>query len=453
MGQIKVLFWFDVEDFINPESEEALLAILELLDRRGLVGIFKLVGEKIRMLEAHGRTDIIERLKRHEIGYHTNLHSVHPVVTEYLEPCGFAEGAAEFERREGSGYHDLNRITGVASDCYGQPGLAWAPQVYPVLRHWGIQAYLDVHNQITLAHRPFWYGGLLNLTSLKGAMSLPLREGGLEKAIQDFDRLCAEQAGEEIGIISLFYHPTEFVFSEFWDGVNFAKGNNPPPDQWVKPPFRPDGEMKRLLSRVEQFVDYTLSKENVEYIGTNQLVQLEQSEQRRLTNYEVMQLALQVDHELSYVVEGNLSLSASELFWIFRQHLLDGDTTPVMVYGPEVGLASDPLAGRCKVADLLASLESPLPKVYGYQQLPDTFQVKEYRVSPVDMTCTLASIVRHKLGPEDEVELVRGRLAAADHASDGEWAKHWVIFPENLKVQHIVELSKLQTWTLKPALL
>ena len=161
MADIKVLFWFDVEDYINPESEEALLGLLELLDKRGITGIFKLVGEKARVLARHGRSDILDRLERHEIGYHTDWHSVHPVVTEYLEPLGFREGAEAFERIEGGGFRDVQRITGRAAGCYGQPGLAWAPQPYAALNRWGVRAYLDSHDQIALEGRPFWYGGLL----------------------------------------------------------------------------------------------------------------------------------------------------------------------------------------------------------------------------------------------------------------------------------------------------
>src|SRR5690606_6858230 len=123
--------------------------------------------------------------------------------------------------------------------CYGQPGLAWAPQAHPVLRRWNVPAYLDTHPQITMKGRPFWYGGLLHFTSLTGIMGLPLEEDGLERAKREFDRLCEAQQEEEAGFVSLFYHPTEFVFERFWDAVNFAKGSNPPRDKWKKPPFRP----------------------------------------------------------------------------------------------------------------------------------------------------------------------------------------------------------------------
>ncbi|MBO9610461.1 MAG: hypothetical protein J7639_31160 [Paenibacillaceae bacterium] len=454
MADIKVLFWFDVEDYINPESEEALLGILDLLDKRGITGIFKLVGEKARALARHGRSDILDRLKRHEIGYHTDWHSVHPVVTEYLEPLGFREGAEVFERIEGGGFRDVQRISGRAAVCYGQPGLAWAPQPYAALNRWGVRAYLDSHDQIALEGRPFWYGGLLNLTSLHGIMSLPLEDGALEPAKRSFDRLCAEQEQESVGFISIFYHPTEFVFAEFWDAVNFAKGNNPPASAWVKPAFRPEGHMRRFLDMVGEFVDYTLSRPDVSYVGTADVLALEQSAQtkRSLTESELIHLAARTEHELNYQVYDGWSLSAAELFGVYRRHVLGEEPIIETIYGPERDDPGDP-PFTARTEAIVDALRAPLPEVCGFKQLPDAFVVEGKRVSPAAMTGALAAIINGGRGNDDAVLLADRKLKAAEHAgSDGTWAKHWIIFPDDLQVPNIVAMSKLQAWTLKPAL-
>ncbi|MFS0726444.1 hypothetical protein [Paenibacillus sp. 1P07SE] len=485
MGDIKVLFWFDVEDFINPQSEEALVGILDLLDSRGIAGIFKFVGEKIRQLEAHGRTDIIERLSRHEVGYHTNWHSVPPVVTEYLEPLGFREGTDEFERREEEGQRDLERISGQPVICYGQPGQAWAPQVFPVLAKWGIRTYIDGHDQISLNQRPFWYGGLLNLTSLVGLMGMPLEEGALEPAKRRFDELCEMQKDEDIGLISIVYHPTEFVFAEFWDAVNFSGGKHPPPSAWVKPAARPAGDMQRYLDMLGEFVDYTLSREGVSYVMTGQLLAVERTDNRALSDEEVRRFAGLIGDQLNFVVDGTRNLSASELFWVFRQHLLGEESIPQLVYGPEREIgdelpgtvpgetveasqesqevqrvtAQDGGAARVQlpglyVQDLLNALKDELPTVCGFRQLPDFFVVGGHKVSPATMTCTMAAVIREGRQAEAPLQWISGQLAAGRYSStSGEWTKWWPIFTPDLKVPGILELARLQTWTLKPALL
>ncbi|WP_127588135.1 hypothetical protein [Paenibacillus koleovorans] len=476
MKPVYVLFWFDVEDFINDESEAALLGLLEMLDARSVKGIFKLVGEKARRLEQNGRTDIWNRLARHEVGYHTDWHSIHPVVTEYLEPLRFREGAAEFERREGQGFRDVGRITGQPVVCYGQPGAAWAPQTYPVLRKWGIHSYIDSHNQVTFHDKPFWYGGLLNLTTLTGLMGMPLRDGALGPAKHRFDELCEAQREEPFGIISIFYHPTEFVFEEFWDAVNFSKGNNPLREDWVKPRMRPPGDRQRFIDMVGEFVDYTLSRPNVSYITTGDLVGFERTNSAALSEDEVRRFAARTGDRLGYLTESESgrSLSAGELFSVYRCLLLGEEPLPELLYGPERDLPSDEQASELLLPELIAALREPLPRVEGFPMLPDRFRVGDVWVNPVDLACTMAAAIAAGAGEgerakavrtrseesaaavgiveEQVIPLVRGRLTAADHASDtAEWTKYWVIFPEKLQVPNIIEMSKLQAWTLKPA--
>ena len=43
-------------------------------------------------------------------------------------------------------------------------------------------------------------------------------------AVAKFDKSAEELRARGGGVISIYYHPTEFVTTEFWDGVNFARG-------------------------------------------------------------------------------------------------------------------------------------------------------------------------------------------------------------------------------------
>jgi len=120
--RIWVLLWFDTEDYILPASDDAALRLAQWLTERGIPATFKVVGEKARTLERRGRRDVIDALKKHDIGYHSNYHSVHPTPAMYLADMGWDDGVAEFVRREGPGYEDVRRIFGQAPSCYGQPG-------------------------------------------------------------------------------------------------------------------------------------------------------------------------------------------------------------------------------------------------------------------------------------------------------------------------------------------
>ena len=121
-GPVYVVLWFDTEDYIEPAADDAALRIANDLTALGVHATFKIVGEKARTLESRRRTDVIQALSKHAIGFHSNWHSLHPAPAEYLRRFGYIEGADEFQRREEPGVIDIKRIFGVAPVCYGQPG-------------------------------------------------------------------------------------------------------------------------------------------------------------------------------------------------------------------------------------------------------------------------------------------------------------------------------------------
>src|SRR5215467_8754544 len=100
---VYVVLWFDTEDYIEPAADDAALRIATDLEKAGVRATFKVVGEKARVLESRGRRDVIRALAQHDIGYHSNFHSIQPTPALYLRSMGWLDGAAEFERRERPG--------------------------------------------------------------------------------------------------------------------------------------------------------------------------------------------------------------------------------------------------------------------------------------------------------------------------------------------------------------
>ena len=100
-----------------------LLKLLELMHEYGVRATLKLCTKKYEQLIHNGRTDILELLADHELAFHMTNHSVHPIPSEYLDRMGFAQGALEFERREGQGFARLKSLTGQNLTSYGHPGV------------------------------------------------------------------------------------------------------------------------------------------------------------------------------------------------------------------------------------------------------------------------------------------------------------------------------------------
>ena len=64
MSVVYTLFWFDVEDYITPESDDALKGLLEVFEACGVQATWKMVAEKARVLEGRGRSDVVRLLQR-----------------------------------------------------------------------------------------------------------------------------------------------------------------------------------------------------------------------------------------------------------------------------------------------------------------------------------------------------------------------------------------------------
>ena len=135
MKQIKMLLWFDVEDYVTPESDDAFLRLLVMLDELGIRATIKFCTKKVELLKERGREDIFRYLPNHELCFHTTNHSVHPLPTEYLENYGFREGTEEFYRHEKAGFDWLTALIGQHPASYGHPGVAWAPQAFAAPRY------------------------------------------------------------------------------------------------------------------------------------------------------------------------------------------------------------------------------------------------------------------------------------------------------------------------------
>jgi hypothetical protein len=82
----------------------------------------------------------------------------------------------------------------------------------------------------------FWVGDLSDRDRKTG---LPGILEAVEKGCAQFKSICDRLRQEGGGLISIYYHPCEWVHQQFWDGVNFSRGANPPRERWKAPPQRP----------------------------------------------------------------------------------------------------------------------------------------------------------------------------------------------------------------------
>lgn len=477
---IYVILWFDTEDYLLPASDDAAKRVASLLTERGVPATFKVVGEKARTLERRGRSDVIAALKKHVIAYHSDFHSVHPTPSEYLADCGLLDGIAEFVRREGDGAADVRRIFKVRTlACYGQPGSSWAAQTVAGLKQIGVApsgvpCYVDEGTHIGLDDKPFWFAGALNVYHMGGNYTrMDLHDANAvepakKKVSAIAERLRAKDGG---GLISIFYHPCEWVHQQFWDGVNFSRGANPPREQWKAPPQRTVEETEGAFQRFGEYIDHIRSIPGVKFITAQDLPGLYPDLTRESVNeQEVAELATRLltgKANLNFEVVGNKAFSLADQFELFCRALdpIVGNTKSKSKLNTSAILGPDQLAGsnsvqRMTIAQFRDALIDASEFLATQQRVPARVFIGAEAVPPGNFLFALASAYQHhrkqgKLSEGDEIplgdnlQIVPARYVAKDTPN---LFGGWIIHKENFRAPKILEIARLQAWTLKPAL-
>jgi hypothetical protein len=469
---VYVVLWFDTEDYILPASDDAAKRLADFLTAQGVRANFKVVGEKARVLEARHRTDVIAALNRHEIGYHSNFHSQQPTIAEYESVLDWEQGAAEFDRRERAGFDDVARIFGHAPTCFGQPGSSWAPQAYAALKKWGVHVYLDDGQHVRLDGKPFWYGGLLNIFNIDAGRLLEPNEdwSNIEAAKSGFTSLHRQFSMQPAGgLVSFMFHPTQFVSQRFWDAVNFSNGANPPRSEWKLQPQLSHAQSEQAFKYFEDLIRHMKSLPDVRFITASQALELyrDKAQSRSYTPLEWMTIARHVTSQVSFQLHERYALSASEIFALLNaivaKSVSNGANEPIILrdtpYGPS-SAAFDVEPNQISEVSWSQFSRTALDVsrfLDRNHQIPNAVWMGSAAISPESYLHTLASVVPmllRKQSPLESVKILPAELAAGNWiAKDSLSIWNWPIFPPGFHAPHLMELARLQAWTLKPALL
>jgi hypothetical protein len=467
-----VVLWFDTEDYILTQDDDATKRLAEMLTRLGVRATFKIVGEKARVLESRGRRDVIAALQQHDIGYHSNTHSQQPTIAVYLQNAGWEDGRAEFYRREAEGARDVQRIVGRAPVAYGQPGSAWAPQAYPALREMGIRLYLDEADHVGIDDQPFYYGGMLNVFKMRSNLARMNLSGGtsLADGKATFTKSYEQLRKKGGGTISIYYHPNEWVHGEFWDAVNFSRGANPPRAEWKLPRTRPAPETEQAFRDFEEYVGFIKAQPGTRFVTATELLTIypDEAMARSFGKDDLLGLARSAQKEITFQRFDGYALSAANVFGLLTEAMaasiekstppsatnviaLDG---PARTYTPASGGVRSSSFRWIAFAQAVRETRDYLRTSH---RVPDEVWIGTESLSPPDYLATLGhafeDLVTSAKTPT-EVARVEGHYTADRYVAEdspGLWS--WPIFPEGFHAPKIMELARLQAWTLKPAVM
>ena len=467
---VYVYLWFDIEDYVTKESDGLVLKALEILRKYRIPVTCKVVAEKARALLANGRSDVIDAISGCDVGYHTDTHSRHPTVYEYIAKKNVLEGAEDFYAREGAGLQLVKRTFKTELSCFGHPGKSWAPHYYPALKRMGIPVYLDETPILDTNGAPYWYCGILNLNATTANFILFDRTFEDAKGIfrvkaqfkQMHDHLQANG-----GVVSILFHLHTAINKKFWDEVNFGRGKNRSPSKYVRPPAQPSHVTDRAWRDFEEFVRYVSSFEDVRFITARDAVKM----YKRPSPVEVDLEALKVlakgsRRRIDVMRVGGYTYSPAQVFSAVAIALREYKETRRVPRNLMVGEPLGPMEPR----DSEFQADRRIPKQQFLEACAwtaDYVETKSYmpsyvgiargaRLAPADFLSTASSVLTDLLSTGSmpaEVRLAKGTFLGTRYVSEEgfRFACKWSVLPPRFMAPAILDQIKLQTWTLVPA--
>jgi hypothetical protein len=324
-----------------------------------------------------------------------------------------------------------------------------------------IPLYLDETSHVNLNNRPFWYCGILTILELGDCV---VRTGWTDKDVRQactkFDRVYEKLIQEGGGIISIYYHPCEFVHRQFWDGVNFARGANPPRSEWKLPPMKSDEE--QAFDAFETYLDHIVNHSGVRLVTAREIPSLypDRVYTQPLMRSDIQTIAKTFQKRLSYVrLEGRIVSAAEGLLALshFVAKIDKGSQSKEIAMEFAYGPASTPqrfvTEGVFNWNAIQQAAQELLDTVHATKQLPSIIWVAGEPMRPEDFAVTLASLVAAERY-SGNIPMQQKELEAKQYIADDSprlWG--WVIFPKGFDAPHMMEIAKLQAWTIKPATL
>ncbi|MCK4260441.1 MAG: hypothetical protein KAX49_15805 [Halanaerobiales bacterium] len=497
MSKPKILLRFDTKDYITPESNVVLDALLNILEELNIKATFIVVGEKIKMLIDHGETAIIEKLQHHALGYHSYTHSLHPVAQEYLQNVNWETGIEKFLKTEETGHKIFVETFDQPPICYTQPGADWVPHAYIALQQWEIPLFFTEEKNsllnLTAQHQkqqPFLVNGILTLACNPTISDLTnLSSSTLNSAKYKFEwdyQTASQSMG--LGLIPIICHPERLITSgdQPWDMLNYANGKNKPRQEWQIPPLKSKHIYEEDLNAFKQFLIYLKENYELDWITAQDLVDIYQNriihkdrvidtltqgtcsidQTNTLEFSSILNIATHFRKEISFYGMGNIWLSPIQVASILCQTLLiraqegyfpSSVPIPTEIFFPEripevtvtknldrIGW-SELVQGSKKILHLIKTKTTFPPKIKVGVNI--WIELETFIGGVAQAIVTMAS--DHL--PQDRILLPNTKLQTKDYVKKIDQANwSWPIFSYGFQNCELLNYTELLSWTLKP---
>ena len=433
----EIIFSFDTEDYTSQRNADAILALANMFSEEDVPAHFAVVGLVAQQLSDWGRTDVIEAMRPHLIGFHSYRHTMHPTMAEMCDREDCSEATAEMEKLEQKGLDLLHRVFDGKPVMFAvPPGMDVA---YPAL-------YFYARSGI-----PFYFGGYINdrentLIDYCGMTQIPytcsLEEIFLSKNPPDLDALL-DRLSRRRRII-LFHHPNMSVKKIFWDKLNYDQRNKREFGDWIDAPDRTLGETVAFWSRFRGLIRRLKQDPRFVITDANQVL----AERKSRLAGPILPAALPAladELQAGLAPLKSAAYSVSDVFCAAAAFLQGKDS-----YTPGAaakGFLREPHGIERETVVSAASVRAEARKIALDDYIPEDFVVDGCRIGAGDMLFAMAAALKDG---SEKITLTPRRqtvdISELDELTVLDLKGKWLFSPA-LEDKYLSDRLRLQAWT------
>ncbi|MCE5239473.1 hypothetical protein LLH23_13435 [bacterium] len=475
---IDVVFAFDVEDVVNPASDDAALRLSQIFTEEEVPCSMFIAGEKARTMRQRGRRDVLAALSQHEVCTHGNYWADFPIpALVYGQEMPWDKAVKYALSVELPGLHDLAEMT-------GQFPVAWCCHQ--------AQQSAPLQYALKLAGVRCWAGGprgwIMNWLSWPRSNCVISNQGTCQQRVDylHFDRLKPpadpeadlravqeqfEAMAQTRSFISFAGHPVCFVTSEWaldeW-AVLFRKGVHGPfprPAHFAPQQPRSPEDQEAAYTFVRKLLRWIKGVGGVNLTNYTQLCERDEEDPVQwLTWEQVGELAQRVLADFNYTTAFGTSFSCADMLGLFcfavdyawRNHCWP-DRLPVQrLLGPtEPPLHLDrPLT--IKREDIVAGAAAQYAIMMDERRLAGRLKASFTDVGPAEFLHVLAEFIAQSQAQGDmplEVSIPAMPLypKVVDEPAITERRFGSTSSPAGLSHEKLWEMLRWQAWSYRPA--
>ena len=257
-------------------------------------------------------------------------------------------------------------------------------------------------------------------------------------------------------------HPSKIRSIQFWD-FNFYHGANPGPDQWQTPELRPRESMETAKKNFRRLVRYLASRDDIELTTYRELASRFSYQPDSITRNDLERIAGRILEEHKVIIDDHYS--PAEVFAALVESLRtfrEENRQPLKLavqrpLGPLEMPEKAPGCERVPVEGVYALADSALSYMKLTGHLPAGLPYNGHQIGTGSLMALFSDLCL-RTGERQVPEFLEvipmepyPSLNAEKISRQVASMKGWPVHREDLEMDHLVEMTMLQMWTLKPA--